>query len=216
MNFHNNLCILHYKANAGGGVIFTAKTIVVDGSESLYIISPKNFNDEECKFLKSTPKNLIFISPNNVHNIHLKKMNEKFPTAKFYGPKRSAKQSGVDLDKTSSLNSSEELIPIFIEGCKTLSETCFYHDLSKTMIATDLLFNMKHEMNLASRMAFTMAGAYHKLNMSRLIRISRNDKKAFKVSIEKLLDYPFETMILNHGENISRSDFEKWLSKNII
>lgn len=216
MNFENDLCILHYKANAGAGVIFPAKTIIVRGEKNIYIISPKDLNKEECKFLVDSNKNLIFISPNNVHNIHLKTMKDKFPNAEFYGPKRSAKQSGVNLEKTSNLKAHNELIPIFIDGCKTLSETCFYHEQSKTLIATDLLFNMHHKMNFASRMAFIMAGAYHKLNMSRLIRVSRNDKKAFRNSLEKLLESPFENMILNHGESITRAEFENWLSKKLI
>jgi hypothetical protein len=89
-----------------------------------------------------------------------------------------------------------------------LSETCFYHDESKTLILTDTFVNMKNKMNTISRITFSLVGTYHKIGMSKAIKMNIDDKKIFHDSIQELLNFPFEKVMLSHGDTISRSELK--------
>jgi hypothetical protein len=208
MEFLNNFLTINYNANAGLGIIFPTKTTIINTTKAVIVISPCELSEDIVLFLESTKKNFIFIAPNNFHNLHLKACYNLFPDAKFYGPKRSANQSGVELTKIDNKLKIEGLETHYIQGHKLLSETCFYHSETKNLIVTDLLFNMKHKMNFASKLMFTLVGTYQKLGMSKALRMKIDDKKVFKESILKLLEYPFEKVVLSHGNSISRKEFE--------
>ncbi|MFT6632715.1 MAG: hypothetical protein ACJAS4_002680 [Bacteriovoracaceae bacterium] len=213
MIFKNGLSTYPYIANAGFGVKFKAKSVLIKTGEDIIIISPANFENNVIEELKKDTLNKVFIAPNNFHNLNISKMKAVFPEAKFYGPKRSEQQSGVSLIRSRELNLGDDIIAIPIEGNFKLSETCFYHVPSETLIITDILFNMHHEMNYSTRIALTLAGAYHKLGMSRFLRLMINDKVKFKNSLERLLDHPFKNIILNHGDSIGREEFIRFLKK---
>ncbi len=208
MNFTDGILYYSYVANTGLGIQFRSKSFLVETQDELIIISPANFDQEMIKNIKESPLKKVFIAPNNFHNINLAKMKSLFPDASFYGPKRSEEQSGVVLIRNKELDISDEIIPIKIYGNYKLMETCFYHSPSKSLIITDLLFNMHHKMNFPTRAILTIAGAYHKLNMSRLLKFTINDKDLFIKSLKSLLDYPFEHVLLNHGDRITRKEFE--------
>jgi hypothetical protein len=210
MNFENDLKIVTYNANAGMGIIFPSKTFIINAPQSIYIISPCDLEMDTIKELNSIDKEIYVIAPNNFHNLHLATVKMAIPKATFFGPKRSAQQSGVELENTKDLI-QEDLTTVFIKGNNTISETVFYHMASSTLIITDLLFNMHHKMNLQTKLAMKMAGTFHKLGMSRALKLSIKDKVAFKKSMLSLLDLPFKKVIPSHGNEISREDFTEFI-----
>jgi len=211
MKFENGIAIYDYIAKAGLGVHFTSKTFLIQDDKNIYIISPANFNDETIKYIKDSEKSIRFIAPNNFHNLHLKTMFKHFPNAHFYGPKRSQKQSGVQLEKTELLASTETLVPVFIQGHELLSETCFLHKPSESLIITDLFFNMHHKMNIQTSMAMRLVGTYHKFGMSRMLKKAINDKKLFKTSLLELEKLSFKKVLLNHGDSVSKEVFIQFI-----
>lgn len=200
--------IIPYTANAGLGLIFPAKTIIIQ-EDNTYIISPGPLQ------IKDVPNvgKIHFIAPNGFHHFHLAHMKKLFPSASFYGPKRAMRQSGVELLPLSDLNNNKDHIKLIsIHGHKTLAETCFYYEHSKTLIVTDIFFNLNHEMSLASAMWFKLFGVYHQVATSKLLQLTMNNKGQFYNSLNQLLDFPFETIILNHGDSISRDEFIQYLN----
>lgn len=199
--------ILHYKAG-GAGVVFPAKTFIIEEDTSFVIISPGPLNSQAIDRLSKTKKELVFIAPNNFHNLHLRSMHDIFPNAKFFGPKRAAKVSTVSLLAMEDF-SSPNIETIYIEGNNSLSETCFYYKPEKTLIITDLFFNMNHEMNLMTKMTMKISGAYKKLATSRMIKFSTKDKNLFNQSLQRLAALDFTEVIPNHGDSISKEIFIK-------
>lgn len=204
--------IIEYKAHAGFGIIFPAKTFLAETESQIYIISPGPLNEDVMSKLSKTSKKINFIAPNNVHNMYLKQAKENFPKANFYGPKRSQKQSGVELLPTKSLP-QDDIETIFIGGNKAISETCFFLKTTKELILTDLIFNMHHKMNFPTKMAMKMAGTYQRLGTSRLFLSAINDKEAFKRSLKKLLSLDPEKVYVNHGEALTKEQFENHVKK---
>lgn len=203
--------ILNYEANAGFGIIFPAKTFIKEFEKDIYIISPGPLDAQTINDLKESPKTLHFIAPNNFHNMYLSDMKKQFLDAKFYGPTRSMKQSGVTLEKTEKLESSE-IKCIFIDGHNLVSETCFYFPKSKELVTTDLFFNMHHKMNFMTAFAMRCAGAYKKFSMSRLEKFTVKNKEAFTQSIRSLGELDLVNVYLNHGDSPSVEEFKQYIS----
>jgi len=206
--------ILNYNAKAGPGFEFPSKTFILEDKDQILIISPSLLDDETMAFLKQSNKKVSFIAPNNFHNIYLSSMQILFPEAMFYGPKRSAKQSGVKLLPTSELHTNDFVL-IEINGCDILSETCFFHKPTKTLYVADLFFNMHHKMNLPMKLMMKFVGGYHQLNTSRTVRMGIKDKKQFLKSIEQLLTLDVEKAIPCHGDEIDKDQFTNWANSLI-
>jgi hypothetical protein len=206
-----NIIEYNYDASPGFGINFKAKSFLCETSKFLYIISPARFDAEMIKKIKFYSKEIIVIAPNNFHNIGLSLMRKHFPSAKIYGPKRSAKQSGIKLLNIKDLPEDSDFKGILIEGNKSLSETVFIHAPTKRLIVTDILFNMHNEMNLTSTILFKLYGTYKKLGQSILLRLTANDKNLFIKSLKSLVELEFEKVLLNHGDHISKEEFKKFI-----
>ena len=75
-------------------------------------------------------------------------LRKKFPEAKFYASKRSAKQSEMDLLNTRDRSWDSKFTAVFLEGNKALSESVFIHNPSQSLIVKDIVINMHNRMNL--------------------------------------------------------------------
>lgn len=206
--------IIDYQAKAAPGIIFPSKTFILNDEKNVFVISPCDLEDSLVKELKESSKKINFIAPNNFHNMFLKTMKEKFNDAQFFGPKRSAKVSGVDLLNTNEIK-SDDIEFIFIKGCSTLSETCFYQKSTRTLFVTDLLFNMHHKMNLAMKMVMKLVGGYHQLNTSKSVKLGIKDKESFLETLKSLKALDIEKVVPSHGDPIDKDDFIGWADKMI-
>lgn len=209
MDFKDGFMEIPYLAKLGMGVCFPATTSCIKLDGKIIVISPGPMV-EQTSDLKNIDLDLVFVAPNNFHHFHLKRMKELFPQAEFFGSLRAQRISGVDLKL---LGDFEYLPTSKIMGNNLLGEYCFFHEESKNLVSTDIIFNMHHKMNLATRMATIMAGTYHKTAISRLLKVSTDDAEVFFESLENLLKFPFETLVIGHGDNLSREDFERFLKK---
>ena len=194
--------IVNYTANAGFGIIFPAKTFIKEFDNDIYIISPGDLSDSDINELRNSNKALHFIAPNSFHNLYLKKMHKQFPGASFYGPKRAQEQSRIKLDRSENIP-THDLSVFPINGIPALKESFFYFKKSKELVITDLVFNMHHKMNLATKLAMKLAGTYHKLGTSRLVKSSIKDKQEVLNSLAMIKELEVEKVYLNHGDNIS-------------
>jgi hypothetical protein len=86
-----------------------------------------------------------------------------------------------------------------IRGAPRLNEIVFLHRASRTLIPTDLCFNLGLEMPLLSRVLPTLNGCYGRLAPSRLLRTTITDRAAFRASLDHLLKWDFDRIVLSHG-----------------
>ena len=194
-----------YSASPGFKIALPAKTIAIHDEENI-IISPGPLEKDFVEELIQTKKPLIFVAPNNFHHFHIAAMKKLAPDAKFYGTKRASLQSTTELIPLSEFK-SHCLKAFSIDGIPSLRETVFYHEKTKALIITDLVFNMHHKMNFSTRLFTMLAGTYHKCNMSRLVKMSVKDKALLRSSLEEVFKLDFNEVILNHGEDISKEVF---------
>jgi len=87
-----------------------------------------------------------------------------------------------------------------LAGAPLVNEVVFFHRPSATLIASDLAFNVGAHSPAATRLAFRLMGAYGRLTPTPLERLLVRDRAAFRASLARVLAWPFERVVVAHGE----------------
>ncbi len=104
----------------------------------------------------------------------------------------------------------EELAVIPIAGNESYGEHVVFHRPSRTLIVADLAFNFPPDEPLWAEMLVRAAiGAEHSPGMSRAFRHAITDEVAFRRSIDAMLEWDFDRVIVGHGDVIETGGREK-------
>ncbi len=150
------------------------------------------------------------IAPNVIHDTYLEGWFAAFPRARFHGARGFAKFR-PDLKFTDTLGDTPDAAwaAVFdqhmLRGMPRLNEVAFLHRASRTLILTDLAFNLGPDMPLLSRVLLRLNGCYCKFGPSRLLKTTIKDRAALRRSIDHVLAWDFDRVIVSHGENLETS-----------
>jgi hypothetical protein len=154
------------------------------------------------------------VAPNCMHDTFLEGWFAAYPQARFHGAPDFAKFRR-DLKFTDTLGSaadgtwSDRLEQHVLGGMPRLNEVVFLHRPSRTLIVTDLTFNLGSDMPLLSRVLLRINDCYCKFAVSRLLRSTIKDRAALRASLDRVLAWDFDRLVLSHGENIGTGAKEK-------
>jgi hypothetical protein len=178
-------------------------TIVKLSDSQLIVISPThNFADYKSK-IDSFGKVVAIVEPNMFHHLFSHKARKLYPHVPFYaveGLKKKCPHIAWDqtLDpKTWPWQSELEAIPI--EGMPNVQEHVFLFKKEKTLIVTDLYFNLQEISGWGPWLILSLFGTWKKFGMSKLFLKYVTDKKKFWNSIETLTNLNFEHLVMAHG-----------------
>ena len=145
------------------------------------------------------------VAPNAIHDTYLEGWFAAFPQARFHGARGFAKFR-PDLKFNESLGDTpaEAWAEIFdqhmIRGMPRLNEVVFLHRASRTLILTDLAFNLGPEMPLLSRVLLRVNGCHCKFAPSRLLKTTIKDRAALRRSLDHVLAWDFDAIVVSHGD----------------
>jgi len=148
------------------------------------------------------------VAPNLLHHVHLTPVVARYPNATVWGVEGLAeKRADVRFDKTLGKTSppwSSEFTPLTIDGMPWMHESVFFHARTKTLVVTDLVFNIYEVRGWITRLVLRLAGAYGRFAQSRLVRMGIKDADAASASLACMLQWPFERVVMAHGRVIER------------
>lgn len=199
----------------------TRMTVIRSNNDQLSIISPIKINDAIKKQLDEIGIVTNIIAPNLFHYLFASDCKNLFPDATFWadlGLKK--KKPDLPIDKTFDYKGgdlSDHLKYIFFDGFKTitlngfspLNEFIFYHVLSRTLILTDTAFNFDDSFSFSTKLVAKLIGSYNNLSSSLLERIATTDKNKIKNTLQKILDWDFDRVIMAHGSIVDSHGKEK-------
>lgn len=82
-----------------------------------------------------------------------------------------------------------------------LSETVLFHPPSATLICCDLLFNFTQPQGLWTKLYLTLNGVNGRPGVSKVLaKTAFTDQRALRGSIDELLEFRFERLIVSHGD----------------
>lgn len=187
-------------------VNLTARSTLVPLKNNKFVlISPVKFDESQrSELLRANPEAIV--SPSCFHHLFIRAAHDYLPEAKLYGaPGLQRKRADIKWDGILNENSwpyQDELKAIFIEGAPKINEVVFYHRDSKTLIVTDLLFNLKNMKSLPEKLVYGLMGTFNVPAVSRLVKLLTKDRKALKKSLKQVLELDFDRLVMAHGEII--------------
>lgn len=176
---------------------------LLDGS--LLMVSPVKLTaDDRAELDRIGPVRFI-VAPNLVHHLYVGDAKLSYPDAKIYVPpgltdKRKDLRPDGTLSDTPPPPLAAEFETILVEGMPRVSEVVFFHKKSRTLIQTDLVFNLTQAPTILSKIFFFLNGALGGVRATRFLRSTIADKAATRRSIEKILAWDFDRMIVTHGD----------------
>ena len=209
----------------------TRMTVIKLSNDSLVIISPIEIDLEIQQQLSTIGTVRYIIAPNLFHYLYLAQCQQIYPQAQTIAPPGlTTKQPDLKIDRVFSQDAIEfnsELKFVRFEGfrafvppqMKTVNEIVFYHPLSKTLIITDSAFNFDRSFPFVTQLAARVLGSYHVLKPYLLDKIASQNKQKLKESIDKILAWDFQRVIMAHGtivENEAKEQLSagyQWLLK---
>ena len=82
-----------------------------------------------------------------------------------------------------------------------LHEVVLLHRPSRTLVLTDLCFNVQRSRHRAARVFFRANGMWRRFGPSRLIRaLAVSDRATFRASLEQVLQWDFDRIVPGHGD----------------
>ena len=189
----------------GGAQFRTRATLIRLEDGTLWMHSPIPFDDELAAEVKAIGEVRHIVAPNGFHDRYAAEAKKRFPSATLWASpvlRRSTEKPPVDawLGETEP-SWSTEIQSMCIEGVPKVDEFVFLHLTTGTLILTDLLFQIRYPVNALTKAILWMAGVNKgKLAQSRLWRSITKDRAAAGRSVERMLSWDFDRVVLAHGD----------------
>jgi hypothetical protein len=79
------------------------------------------------------------------------------------------------------------------------NEVVFCHRASRTLIVTDLVFNFHEHRSALVRLGLRLDGAWRRFGPSHLVRLFIRDRRLARETLERILGWDFDRVIMCHG-----------------
>lgn len=104
----------------------------------------------------------------------------------------------------------DELLVLEIQGAPEARDTAMFHIPSRTLILTELVFNFSNDEPIWTELLLRAAvGGEHHPGMSRPMKAGIEDEAAFRNSLETILGWDFDRVIVGHGDVIEHDGKKK-------
>lgn len=178
-------------------------TLVRVASGGLILCSPGPFEEAQFRAIESLGEVEAIVAPNTFHHLYLARGAERFPDARvFLAPGLAEKVPGLPKGEVLGDEAPDAwrgtLKQRLMRGT-TLNEVVFFHPATRTLILTDMAFNIR-KAGFFTKIVMSMNGGFGKLAVTRVLRSTFRDEKTVKASVEGLLEWDFERVIVAHGE----------------
>lgn len=173
----------------------------------LWIQSPEPVDDAVRAALARLGPVAHVMAPSLWHDECLAPFQAAFPDAQFHGTPgmaeahRALRFSHV-LSDTPHPDWAAVIAQHHVRGMPRMNEVVFLHRPSRSLILSDLAMNVRAPADLAERLAFSLAGAWDRFGPTRLCRRLMRDRAAVRASIDQILQWDFDRIIVGHGTTI--------------
>ena len=201
-----NLWTLQYSLTKLGVHINRTVTIIKLRSGELVIHSTAPFSPEDVAAIGALGQPAYLVEALNAHDTFATEGRAAFPGIPYFAPEGFSEIAGLP---TQSLKSppaawGDELAVLELAGkSEAMREYVMLHRPSRTLIVADLVFHITEEAGLGQRMfavAGLIGGDTHDTAVPRPEKSSVEDEAAFRQSLQALLAWDFDRVIVGHGD----------------
>jgi len=183
----------------------TRMTVIRLPDGGLFLHSPVRLDDRVRSELDALGSVRAVVAPNKAHHLFVGEYRVPYPKARFYGA-LGLQTKRKDLSFFAMLG--DEPMPEwrgtieqrFFRGAPWLNEVVFFHPASRTLLLTDLAFNVPVGKVWGVPFVFKLMGAEGVFGPHRFIRWSIRDRNAALRSLRAILEWDFDRIIVTHGD----------------
>jgi Domain of unknown function (DUF4336) len=199
-------------------------TVIRLADGGLLVHSPTSLDVSVQEEFRKLGRIVAIIAPSWWHDLYLREYLNAYPDAKLYGAPTLVKWNrslpfAEILGASPPLQWRQDIDQVHVQGIGFfLDEIAFYHRPSRSLIVADLLLNLSEKDAWITRvMGSLVIGPYPGCRFPRLYRLAVIDRRRMRTSVERILDWDFNRIIVGHGavvENKGKEVFRiafRWL-----
>jgi hypothetical protein len=179
-------------------------TVIRLDDGGLLLHSPVECDPETAAAVEALGDVRWLLGPSLPHHLFLGGWAERFPDAKLCGvPGLPDKRPDLCFDRVLESGPPEwgSLQAHLFAGAPLLSELVLFHPGSRTLVVTDLAFNVRRDGRNEARLFHWLVGAVDQFGPHRLVRATAfRDRAACRRSVEAVLAWDFDRVVVSHGE----------------
>jgi len=190
-----------------GSVFKRRMTILRLSGGELMVHSPIRLMDPDYGLLDQLGELRTIIVPNSLHCDEAHFYKQRYPQAALLvsqgARKKVEKMCHIDglLPDSWDQKVKSQVECLEILGTRGLHENVFLHKKSRTLVLTDLVFHMTAPVKGAAKLFFQLNKIYQRFGPSRVFRyLFVSHLQQVSSSIEILLRWDFDRVIMSHGE----------------
>lgn len=209
----DTLWVIDHPFRMMGIPVGTRTTLVRLSDGGLFMHSPGPLTPRLAKQIDELGPVRCIVAPNMFHHLFLPENARNWQGATVHvAPGLAAKRKDLSFDEELGDGPSPiwagDLGQVWVHGSGQVNEVAFHHPASRTLILTDLAFNVRHSASRPLRVFLKTMGVYGRFGPSRMVRWAHRDRDALRASIDKILAWDFERVIVAHGEVLERGGRE--------
>lgn len=198
-----NIWLLSYPLKLLGIDFRRHVTVIRLGGGDLVIHSTGPFSPNDVAEIRRRGRPRWILDAMLDHDTFAEAGRRAFPEAQFLGPDGFGKRTGVSCQALipPPPEWEEELKVLAVRGAPDFSEHVFLHRPSRTLIVADLVFNLERSASLWERLVVRAGfGKRPSPGFSRRLKWAIEERSAFEQSLQELLRWDFDQVIVGHGE----------------
>jgi hypothetical protein len=191
----------------------THMTVIRLADGSLLLHSPVALDTELRRELDALGRVRFSVAPNRMHHLYAGKVAEAYAEARLWvGPGLERKRpdlvfAGV-LGDEAPTEWKGQLDQVFFRGRPYENEVVFFHRASRTLILCDLAFNFGQRAAAGTRLLMRLVRSYGRFGPSKLDPLLIRDRRAARQSLEQILRWDFDRVVVAHGDVLERGGHE--------
>jgi Domain of unknown function (DUF4336) len=202
---HSDLWVADAPLRFVGLEVGARMTVVRLPGGDLVVHSPIAATEALVDEVKALGRVAYLVAPNRFHHLFVGDWLRACPAASVWVAP-GLDQKRPDLKIAGVLTAEPEpgwagtIDQVVLGGFPLLNEVVFFHRHSATLIATDLAFNVGSSSPPLTRLVFRLLQAYGRVSPSLLERLFVRDRAVFRRSLERIVEWPFERVVVAHGQ----------------
>lgn len=208
----DNLWLLTYPLKVLGADIIRNVTVIRLDSGKMIIHSTAPFSPDEINSINREGEPSWLVEAMLDHDTFSNEGRSAFPDIPYFAPPGFEERVSFPVQSLTEAPDewSQEIEIMAIQGNPTFGEQVLLHRPSRTLIVADLIFNYHKAPSLWTKLLLYPAmGLRHAPGMSKRFRNAITDKAAFKTSLDKLLQWDFDRIVVGHGQVIEANGKSK-------
>jgi hypothetical protein len=183
----------------------TRMTVIRLADGSLLLHSPVALDPDLRRELDSIGRVRFAVTPNRVHHLYAGEVAGAYPEARLWvAPGVERKRPDLEfvgvLGDEAPAEWKDEVDQVFFRGRPYENEVVFLHGASHTLIMCDLAFNFGPRAAAPTRLLMRLLRSYGRFGPSRLDPLLIRDRRAARQSLERILAWDFDRVVVAHGD----------------